>query len=136
MDAHDEWRERRRRVSRVRGKEGRWIRLSLRQGRAPDPRGYRHRAVQGRGRHGEEGFHGLLDAPWADRAGTEWQMGKCPNDARPAARAHAVLFTHQGEGLQVVPSDHGATHQFIEQYDLRRCGWGYRLLPRELHPPA
>ena len=63
-------------------------------------------------------------------------MGEHPPDAGAREGAGAVLHAHQGEGLQVVPPDHGTEGQLVEQHDLRRCRRQHRLLPRQLHSPA
>ena len=58
----------------------------------------------------------------------------------PHAGAHqgarAILHAHQGERLQILPRNHGAEGQLVEQHHLRRRRRRHRLLPRQFHSPA
>ena len=82
---------------------------------------------------GREEIHRLPHASRAHRSRGQRQVGQHPPDAGADEGADAILHAHQGEGLQVLPADHGAEGQLVEQHDLRRCRRRHRLLPRQLH---
>ena len=71
-------------------------------------------------------FHG------PDRSRRERQVDQRAPDERAGEGAHAVVRAHEVDELQVVSRDNGVAHEFVEQHDLRRCGWRHCLLSREL----
>ena len=75
-----------------------------------------------------------IHGPIIGRMGDKWVSIRMMQD--PHARADPILHEDEGEELRRVQADDGATHQFVEQHDLRGCRRRHCLLPWELHPAA